>query len=376
MDAPTQTVEYQQLLLAVSDTQAVNFGAVAALTWLVYDTVLTFSEEKKKIWSGNWSLVKSLYTFLRYHTIIWFIICLSVSTNTGHLSLQLKNSQVVSKSFLRNIDMCDSLLAVAKDISGTTACPCGPLLSGAIGDALFLMRLNALYGNRRSVKVFMWSLYTVQFLSGGAIDAFLVATTTVIERQPHLPIPGCLAVVQSPLKRIKLSLCTWIIHLVLVSLFSSMSLFKFFGMISDLNHNQNRSMSTSVFEARKSMPIFFLFIRDNVFYCLVIFSKFTPAYSDLDAADQCDPPAALLINLVFVVHLITRVIGQVGTAWFISTYAVVSSRLVLNLGVTTTGVTTTQEFELSRFSDTGAMEFRSPAATSTAGLQTVESNSV
>ncbi|KAH8835449.1 hypothetical protein DL96DRAFT_56610 [Flagelloscypha sp. PMI_526] len=51
-----------------------NYSSMAALTWTIYDMVLSFGQEVEFIWSGSWSNFKRLYLCLRWFTLIAQIV--------------------------------------------------------------------------------------------------------------------------------------------------------------------------------------------------------------------------------------------------------------------------------------------------------------
>ncbi|KAG6811665.1 hypothetical protein H0H92_006378 [Tricholoma furcatifolium] len=184
----------------------------------------------------------------------------------------------------------------------------GPVLSTAVGEFLLLARVNALYGFNRKVMVVTSLLYLLETSLSFATVAIQVSSISVLPRTSATPVPGCLAT--SP-PRIKLSLIAWIVALVLTLVLFSMSLFKFYDSMAFFEEH-SRSKFKTIFRASRIMPTLSLFIRDNSFFFFCAFNLH-------------------LLNLIFIVVLADRPLQQIGTAWIMAGYAVMSSRLMLNI---------------------------------------------
>ncbi|KAI0080538.1 hypothetical protein K474DRAFT_203978 [Panus rudis PR-1116 ss-1] len=66
----------------LSETRVSVGISIAAATILVYDTILTFPQEIKCIWSRKWSVVTLLYVALRYGTLLDNILSAAYSVMT------------------------------------------------------------------------------------------------------------------------------------------------------------------------------------------------------------------------------------------------------------------------------------------------------
>jgi len=71
------------LLVAVQQTQIVNYIEVSAVAWLLYDMCLTFGRELKLIWKSKWSFVKVLYILSRYYGASYLAVTTAVSLTPG-----------------------------------------------------------------------------------------------------------------------------------------------------------------------------------------------------------------------------------------------------------------------------------------------------
>ncbi|KIJ53912.1 hypothetical protein M422DRAFT_241169 [Sphaerobolus stellatus SS14] len=80
-DAPSQSEVIQDLIAGNAATAVMT----AALTLIIYDTTLVFSDELSLIWRRKWGLGTFLYLLARYGTVLQSILylLLSVSTSTS-----------------------------------------------------------------------------------------------------------------------------------------------------------------------------------------------------------------------------------------------------------------------------------------------------
>ncbi|KAK0463764.1 uncharacterized protein EV420DRAFT_1638684 [Desarmillaria tabescens] len=124
--------------------------------------------------------------------------------------------------------------------------------------------------------------------------------------------------------------------LVLSSVYFFLSLYKFFASVPSMQPGRPTAFK-DILQAGKIMPTLSLFIRDNSFCFFFAFSLH-------------------LISMVFIVGLADRALQDMGTAWLMAGYAVVASRLMLNMR--TLPVDVGGSFELnSRFQSRSAMRF-------------------
>jgi len=66
--------------VALSDLQVVFYIKGGFLALLVYDSLLQINEEYLHVWKSRWTLIKCLYLWTRYSTILWTIISFANST--------------------------------------------------------------------------------------------------------------------------------------------------------------------------------------------------------------------------------------------------------------------------------------------------------
>ncbi|KAG5717211.1 hypothetical protein E4T56_gene17192 [Termitomyces sp. T112] len=305
MDPPSLA----SIVLQISDVQLVNIAAAGALTWLVYDILLTISLEVSMLERGRWTFQRFVYLFVRYYTVFTLSINLGVTTS-WIVPFRVSPAKHFRVGWFWFIGYN------------------GPVLSTAVGDYLLLRRIIALYGYRRRVTITLSALYLFETLLAFATVAVEVSSITPLPRMSTTPVPGCLATLPT---RIKFSLAAWISALVLTSIFFVLSLAKFFKTILESTETGTKKTLKDILRTRRIMPTILLFTRDNSFYFFFAFTL-------------------QLLNLIFIVVLAKRPIQQMGTAWLMAGYAVMASRLMLNTQSLSCVVVVDGSFELSSFS--------------------------
>lgn len=269
------------LIEAVQQTYMVNLAAAAALTWLAYEIIHTMVLEISHVWKAEFTIHKVLYYVVRYWTLYSMIFTLAVNTNTS-----------VPLHFCRHWFWYRAIT--------------GPLVITTAGEALFLIRIYAIYGRSRKILCLIVPLYLAQFV-GGLVSAILeVGSISATPRSPGFPIPGCLATLP---QYAQLNYMSWGISMVASCVYFLLTLYKF---VISLYPPGSRAQHPSIFELRHLAPIFYLFIRDGTFYFFVVF-------------------VSNLLNLIFTGVLANSALEQMGTAWLMATYGVTSCRLYLNL---------------------------------------------
>ncbi|KAJ6488978.1 hypothetical protein C8R45DRAFT_1213569 [Mycena sanguinolenta] len=139
----SQTVPH--VLNDVADTIRTNFVAFASFTILVWDHVITFSEEVEYIWKGKKGPIIYLFIFNRYFTPLGFII---------NLFAYLSPTWTIERCthFVR-YEGCATAIAV--EVVG----------------AMMLLRINALYPTQRWITVLLGLMLVVET----GINAWLIS---------------------------------------------------------------------------------------------------------------------------------------------------------------------------------------------------------
>ncbi|TFK66772.1 hypothetical protein BDN72DRAFT_859626 [Pluteus cervinus] len=329
-----QNEQLRLLVQAVDDARMVNLGAAAALAWVAYDYCLTFSHEVLLIWPSRWSAAKILYLIIRYYTLFTLTINLAVVRSTLEPCAALRlTSELSCKDWFWYIGYN------------------GPLLSTALGEALLLLRVNALYG---------WNT-KVEIATAAVIVAVQVSASTVLPRPPNFPIPGCVAV--SP-PGIRLSLVAWVVVLVVSCCFF---LFTFWKFITYINQVYDDEISfKNLHQFQRLAPTVHLAFGKCMLYAdraprLTIFVDSRPASEPhihrITFASRHTTDANRVNPLTFW-YLCHANADRELSRWVMALYAILSTRVMHNLRDTGDRVAGLRGFEMSNLT---AIAFDTPS---------------
>ncbi|RDB23021.1 hypothetical protein Hypma_009728 [Hypsizygus marmoreus] len=242
MNAVTIDPETAVLLKLVADARITNYVAVASLTWLLYDHVITFRDEVELVWKGSrWkSFLKIFYIWNRY----FCAVAISLLTAQIRSDSVYANTPPVCYS-LRRTDHLDSC-RVFYWLEGVL---CITII--AMVDSVLVLRVWILYNRDRRLLCFLIPLITIEVTVMLLVDLLVVPRAQgYIHVGPSLT--GCY-----PLSVPKYLVFYAVPSLIVAFIMFSMTLFKcLFSLRAGL---ANR------------MPIVSLFLRDGVFWFLGVF---------------------------------------------------------------------------------------------------------
>ncbi|KZT23029.1 hypothetical protein NEOLEDRAFT_1137145 [Neolentinus lepideus HHB14362 ss-1] len=281
---PVQSGDFVQ---TVRDIFRVNLVAAAGTTWLAYDIVTTIHLERALVWRSKQSLPTILYYLVRYFTMFSLIFNLAVETNSR-----------VSTTFCEFWNWYRPFT--------------GPEFSMALGEALFLMRICALYPQNWKVFALITLLYFSQITSATILIVLEVRSIQPIPISLYFPIPGCTTTSQ---RYVREGYTSWAIALLTSFVYFGLTMYK---SIRSFHCLRRQSLWSTILEMRHLAPMYYIFARDGVLYFFVI------AISNS-------------LNMLFTVAYTDRAVEQVGIAGLMAAYGVMSSRLFLNLRYTALG---------------------------------------
>ncbi|KAF9003890.1 hypothetical protein BDQ17DRAFT_1325793 [Cyathus striatus] len=217
--------QIQLLHRTIQQLNQSNYAA-AALTALVYDTLLTFGREYEHIWKAKWSLPMILYFCTRYYGV-------------------LRDSKV------------------ARNIFGGLRCRGGPIIFTTTVNVILILRLHALYNHNFKVLLFLIISLLAEFGSELFISTkvAMIAAPAVFTAPLGLPIPGCLTSVET-----KFTLGSWIPCLLVAFLFFFMTMVKFFKS----TQKGGRTAAWKLAEQKSFSPLLMTFFRDGTVFFFVI----------------------------------------------------------------------------------------------------------
>ncbi|KAJ7249523.1 hypothetical protein B0H12DRAFT_1121999 [Mycena haematopus] len=312
MSSSPTAEELDQLYQTIGDFYKANLNAVAALSWLVYDIIVTLDQEVNRMWRAKFSVPTFIYFATRYYGLLYMMydhgltLC-SVSTN---YSLPEK----VNVSFCRGWGPFEAASV--------------QFLSMAV-NALLAIRIDAFYNRSTRVRVFLVFIYIGINRCFSAEVAFSTLTgIDSADAQIHpsgVPLPGCIAN-STP----RFGLAAWVTNLVYQALCFSLGLYKFF----------------SVFRGDKEVSgsrLAMMFVRDGAMFFLMQVSQIYPLLHPSDVSRMF---GANMVNIILNFGVPKSPLLQICVPWLIATFSVGAPRIILNLKSAANSRSFTSEFEM------------------------------
>ncbi|KZS89236.1 hypothetical protein SISNIDRAFT_458967 [Sistotremastrum niveocremeum HHB9708] len=232
---PAFQAEWELLLSTMEQLRVDNYNCAAAVTWLAYDVLLTFSEEYKYIWRRSWSfLPKALYIFARYYGIF-----------------QLSTSTTTTPKFCH-------FWFWFYDISGFS-------VFSLIVNIIFVMRLHALFNRNSKLLIALVGLGELYSITNNTIG------DQVIPR-PIPNFPGCIPTNRAT----KRTLIAWIPNMLIGLTFFLLTSYRIFLMLQE-QLPQGNLRSWNKRQMRPLLgPMLTQFMQDGALYFAMFVSFSVP----------------------------------------------------------------------------------------------------
>lgn len=279
MSGNLSIIEEIQLVEAlVQSAPSAHFAiiaAVAALSALAWDTLLTLNEEKSYIWTTKVSFLKFVFLIVRYLA----------------LALQIANGVFC---FALNVSFSDAACAGYKWFLGF-----GGVSLAAAADSLLVYRVYAFYGKHQSFLYFLVILYlctqaTVFTLAGLFVSGYLVIQNPIPQ---FSPIIGDCITIQYPLRLAFIWVVILIFHSTIFILVIARVIYTRYG---------SRALGIPL------SPLYTVFIRDGIWaYSLILLNS--------------------ILCVIFNHQTTSSLIGASFIFFWFTTSSVCSCRLILNL---------------------------------------------
>ncbi|KAK7691956.1 hypothetical protein QCA50_005361 [Cerrena zonata] len=234
MAGMTLQQELDALFEELHRTHIIAYLQLAAVTTMFCDIASTLFEEKRYIWESRFSLVKALYLCARY--LGFFVVIYKFSMNV-----------TINPTTKYQTLILDIYYSCHATIWITTL---GTWIVSASVEMILVLRINALYGNRRAIKIPLIILFLAN--TGVELLGSLSGAITITQwlSFPGVPIMGCITTKIPP---VKLNLAAWISNLVFACILFAMMLYKFITA-SALTHTS--SLGAIVEEVKVLEPYF------------------------------------------------------------------------------------------------------------------------
>ncbi|TBU64104.1 hypothetical protein BD310DRAFT_467170 [Dichomitus squalens] len=212
------------------DTIMANSSTMAAVTLLMYDICLTFSQEVEFVWRARWTGTKILYLVVRYYGLF----------------------AILGWAYF--------------EAFGSTA------IIMLLSEALFMLRLWSTYGRSVKVAAVVMTCFAVEITTALATGITEARKIRAMPRPSDLLIPGCFSFAHISLAD---TLPAWVVFCVVsVSYFALMlrKLVTSEAFKLDLS-KARRNPLTRWSEVQRFSPLLFLLVRDGVAHFSMMFCQ-------------------------------------------------------------------------------------------------------
>jgi len=224
-DIAQEMVLLQQLIVFLQDIQTTHYANLAATVLLVYDHIITFSDEVEYMWPGAINPGKVLFLWNRYYYLCYMLV-------------------------IEFVDLNNTLSTQFCHVWGQTH-PVLSIITTATVEFILSYRVYALFGKARWVTVFLLVLFGAEIAGVAVIMSIAGETEGTLER-PGPFLAGCYAT----------NIPSYFAWVFVPPLVASAILF---GMTAV------KTVAT-VFRSRssRSAPLMTLFLRDGAVYFALI----------------------------------------------------------------------------------------------------------
>uniref|UniRef100_D8Q4Z3 DUF6533 domain-containing protein n=1 Tax=Schizophyllum commune (strain H4-8 / FGSC 9210) TaxID=578458 RepID=D8Q4Z3_SCHCM len=269
--------------------------ATACMVWVIWDWLISLDREVRAVWQEGRNLPKLLYVFIRYHTIGAMIFYFHHSLYK--IDFQLINLEEVSDHLLSRTQ---------RNISYRWYMAITQILSITVGEALVLLRINALYGWSRRLMSFTVALFVAEAVVG-------IVTTCITLTGGSEALLGSSEVLNCTADAKNMSdvnIAMWCTSMIVVCVYFVLVVLKTSSYLREIMITRGRYPLLALARNPQAAPALYTCVRDASMYFLLAFT-------------------CVLMNLLL--NLLHSPYVQVGSPWLVATYGVTSSKIFLNL---------------------------------------------
>ncbi|KAI4520752.1 hypothetical protein K525DRAFT_270502 [Schizophyllum commune Loenen D] len=274
--------------------------ATACMVWVIWDWLISLDREIRAVWQEGRNLPKLLYVFIRYHTIGAMIFYFHHSLYK--IDFQLINLEEVSDDLLsKETNETRTEKYILSMVHGDAS-----ILSITVGEALVLLRINALYGWSRRLMSFTVALFVAEAVVG------IVTTCITLTggSEALLGSSGVLDCTADAKNMSDVNIAMWCTSMIVVCVYFALVVLKTSSYLREIMITRGRYPLLALARNPQAAPALYTCVRDASMYFLL---AFTCVLSNL------------LLNLLHSPYV------QVGSPWLVATYGVTSSKIFLNL---------------------------------------------
>ncbi|KAL1728156.1 hypothetical protein EV714DRAFT_253030 [Schizophyllum commune] len=278
---PLSSVPHMPRPGEVLPVDAFRGTATACMVWVIWDWLISLDREL-------------LYVFIRYHTIGAMIFYFHHSLYK--IDFQLINLEEVS----------DQLLS--RNISYRWYMAITQILSITVGEALVLLRINALYGWSRRLMSFTVALFVAH--ANAQVGIVTTCITLTGGSEALLGSSGVLDCTADAKNMSDVNIAMWCTSMIVVCVYFALVVLKTSSYLREIMITRGRCPLLALARNPQAAPALYTCVRDASMYFLLAFT-------------------CVLMNLLL--NLLHSPYVQVGSPWLVATYGVTSSKIFLNL---------------------------------------------
>ncbi|KAF9451842.1 hypothetical protein P691DRAFT_772797 [Macrolepiota fuliginosa MF-IS2] len=292
-----------EIVSAVADAQPVTYTYAAAITLVAYDSLISFRREVDYIYKGSYSLIKWIYVLVRASGLLIFLI-------NFFTYLTPHNGPTVRE--LDSSFFCQGLWCwVRQWVAGFVF----EVIYTATIKTLLVLRLRALYRNRREVTIILCFTTVVELLS--TTYAYIMTGLNMQQyiRSPA-PVPGCPLQPLNQLHHFRAPTVVWGTRLTSNSLYQN---------LRETDHSFYRGWM----RLKQLAPTLYVFYRDGTIFYIPVFGLslfgFVSAFTTITERLTCANWEAWLAIVYYVSG--TRLILNIRSAGFKFTTSMMTQQI-------------------------------------------------
>ncbi|KAL1702352.1 hypothetical protein EV121DRAFT_262141 [Schizophyllum commune] len=313
---PLSSVPHMPRPGEVLPVDAFRGTATACMVWVIWDWLISLDREVRAVWQEGRNLPKLLYVFIRYHTI-GAMMCvhdrpipelLTPSRFYFHHSLYKIDFQLINLEEVSDQLLSHCLADAKRNISYRWYMAITQVLSITVGEALVLLRINALYGWSRRLMSFTVALFVAH--ANAQVGIVTTCITLTGGSEALLGSSGVLDCTADAKNMSDVNIAMWCTSMIVVCVYFALVVLKTSSYLREIMITRGRYPLLALARNPQAAPALYTCVRDASMYFLL---AFTCVLSNL------------LLNLLHSPYV------QVGSPWLVATYGVTSSKIFLNL---------------------------------------------
>ncbi|KAL1683385.1 hypothetical protein EV122DRAFT_258336 [Schizophyllum commune] len=318
---PLSSVPHMPRPGEVLPVDAFRGTATACMVWVIWDWLISLDREVRAVWQEGRNLPKLLYVFIRYHTIgamMFYFHHSLYKIDFQLINLEEVSDQLLSRFVMRMLNSVHTSDRPSRNISYRWYMAITQILSITVGEALVLLRINALYGWSRRLMSFTVALFVAY--ANEQVGIVTTCITLTGGSEALLGSSGVLDCTADAKNMSDVNIAMWCAsfpslysaeaHSTIKGVYFALVVLKTSSYLREIMITRGRYPLLALARNPQAAPALYTCVRDASMYFLLAFT-------------------CVLMNLLL--NLLHSPYVQVGSPWLVATYGVTSSKIFLNL---------------------------------------------